>query len=377
MLLLSLWNQFDEREGNTLAGMIGSGVMIFGMRLKVTTFNFYLGLSMSTRGSSGFMINPHVARDLQMHEWYNENKKELQRLLEMKSYKNTDVLLPYPKDEDIISIATAVASWRTLKASWIKGKTSVPRQDRTTWFTTCANCKKSLEADLTWIVTCPSCHQESEVEPLSRMTIQIDDGTASLSATICTPDIEKIVPYTAVELKDADEHRIDLHDDIVAAVQKHTIVAFIRSYESTFRGQTEMKVSVVKAYTLDEQLSPPNPIMHQPEKQVAGTASNVVNPSTVSLPANQPAETTESESVVKPATDKGKELFSPTTKLVLEEISSKIGSKTVKRSLPFSNKDPDGETGAHILAIKKEVGDQDMKGSPTKKTKDSKSSKDP
>lgn len=54
---------------------------------------------MSTRGSSGFMINPPVARDLQMHEWYNENKKELQQLLEMKSYKKTDVLLPYPKDE--------------------------------------------------------------------------------------------------------------------------------------------------------------------------------------------------------------------------------------------------------------------------------------
>lgn len=39
LLLLSLWNQFDEREGNTLAGMIGSGVMIFGMRLKVATFD--------------------------------------------------------------------------------------------------------------------------------------------------------------------------------------------------------------------------------------------------------------------------------------------------------------------------------------------------
>jgi hypothetical protein len=32
----------------------------------------------------------------------------------MKSYKNSDILLPYPKYEDIISIATAVASLRTV-----------------------------------------------------------------------------------------------------------------------------------------------------------------------------------------------------------------------------------------------------------------------
>ena len=45
---------------------------------------------------------------------YNENKAELQDLLNMKSYKNSDILLPYPKDEDIISIAIAVASLRTV-----------------------------------------------------------------------------------------------------------------------------------------------------------------------------------------------------------------------------------------------------------------------
>ncbi|GJY06502.1 hypothetical protein Tco_0373556, partial [Tanacetum coccineum] len=187
-------------------------------------------------------------------------------------------------------------------------------------------------------------------------------GTATLSATICTPDVEKIVPYTAVELKEADEHSIDLHNAIVKSVQQHTIVAFIRSYEATFRGQTDMKVSVVKAYTLNEQLSPPKLIVHQPEKLGSGTTSNVANPSTTNLPANQASETTQAGSLVKPSADKGIELFSPTTKLVLEEISSTIGSKAVKRSLPFSNKELDGETVAHILAIKKEVGDQDMKG---------------
>ncbi|PWA52037.1 CTLH LisH motif, WD40/YVTN repeat-like-containing domain, Topless family [Artemisia annua] len=73
----------------------------------------YSGLSFYKRGF-GVMIDPLVTRDLQMQEWYNENKAELQELLNMKSYKNSDILLPYPKDEDIISIVVAVASLRTI-----------------------------------------------------------------------------------------------------------------------------------------------------------------------------------------------------------------------------------------------------------------------
>ena len=72
--------------------------MIFGMRLKVTTFNckwhayvhkhrnvsivislittkfynyngLYSGLSLNTRGGSGFMIDPTVTPNLQIQEW--------------------------------------------------------------------------------------------------------------------------------------------------------------------------------------------------------------------------------------------------------------------------------------------------------------------
>nr|GEU50571.1 proline transporter 2 [Tanacetum cinerariifolium] len=56
------------------------------------------------------------------------------------------------------------------------------------------------------IVSSPSCHQESEVESLSRMIIQIDDETTSLCAILCTHDIAKTVPYTKVELKQVDDH---------------------------------------------------------------------------------------------------------------------------------------------------------------------------
>ncbi|GJY64548.1 hypothetical protein Tco_0466008 [Tanacetum coccineum] len=60
-------------------------------------------------------------------------------------------------------------------------------------------------------------------------------------------------------------------------------------------------------------------------KKVFGTTLNVANPSTTSLLAKQASKTTESESIVKSATD-----------------GSTIGSNAVIRSQPFSNKDLDG-----------------------------------
>ncbi|PWA56841.1 hypothetical protein CTI12_AA412340 [Artemisia annua] len=342
LLLLTLWNQYDEKEGRTLAD-IGPGVMIFGMRLKVTTFN---SLSLTTRGgNSGFMINPPVSQELQMQEWYNGNREGLQQLLEQRTYRNSDILLPYPQDDDVISIASFVASWRTLKSSWIKGRTTFPRQDRSLWYTACANCQKSLEADLSWIVTCPSCHQESELEAISRLAIRIDDGTANLSATICSADAEKLIPFNATQLRDADEHGINLHDDIVTSVQRHMIVAFVRTYETTFHGQTELKVNVVKAYIVEEVLPAPKLIGHESEKETCESTLDVDNPCTIS--------------VKNVAGSFGKEKLGTSS----EGINVPNAFKAVKRSSPLSDTDFNGATAATIseprgtLSKKEDIGE--------------------
>lgn len=301
---------------------------------------------MTTRSTSGFMINPPVTQDLQLQEWYNNNKVELQQMLEMETYRKTELLLPFPIDDDLISIATAVASLNTKKTCWIKGKISLPRQERSMWYTACANCQKSLEADLTWIVTCPSCRQESEVQALSRLTIQLDDGTASIHAIICTPHVEELIPFTSLQLKEAEEFGTDLHDAMAMPIQKHTIVAFIRAFDSALGRQSQMKMSIVQAYKVEPELLP--------------------STDPISFPAPSDTSSTKAKD----------QLFTPTTKKVLEEISTSISSNTVKRSLPFAKaaikteKNPSINKPQDTLAIiKKDSGTQVQDGSPTKKTK--------
>lgn len=68
---------------------------------------------------------------------YNESKVELQQLLENKSYKNNDMLLPYPNDADVISVATFLASWRTVSGCNVA--------DVSIYFRLCAPTYKSVE----------------------------------------------------------------------------------------------------------------------------------------------------------------------------------------------------------------------------------------
>lgn len=57
LMLLTMWNDFQEDEGTVLANTISTVPMIFAMRVKVTTFN---NLSLTTIGLSAICINPPV-----------------------------------------------------------------------------------------------------------------------------------------------------------------------------------------------------------------------------------------------------------------------------------------------------------------------------
>ncbi|KAI3672407.1 hypothetical protein L6452_38495 [Arctium lappa] len=65
-IILTLWNHFADNEGKFLENLIDPPAMIFGLRLKVSSFN---GLSLTTRNGSGILINPPVSEDLQLNNW--------------------------------------------------------------------------------------------------------------------------------------------------------------------------------------------------------------------------------------------------------------------------------------------------------------------
>ncbi|CAI9286631.1 unnamed protein product [Lactuca saligna] len=254
-LVITLWNQFDEHEGNMLQSMQGPPLLFFGLRLKVTTFN---SISLTTKPNSGLLINPPVRDDLQLRTSYNNNRKEINDLLSVTNYRRNDFLLPYPAETNISSIVSATSHFDTMKTAWVKGTLSLPEQERNLSYTACANCFKSIEADTTWIVTCPSCHIESEIQQMSRLTVLIADESGVMKANLHTPELEKFIHFSPKDVQISEETSQSLCNSIATAIKSVYIVAFVRAYEVHFQGTTDIKVNIVKAYKVNDRAAVSN-----------------------------------------------------------------------------------------------------------------------
>ncbi|KAL7619166.1 hypothetical protein Lser_V15G01110 [Lactuca serriola] len=254
-LVITLWNQFDEHEGNMLQSMQGPPPLFFGLRLKVTTFN---SISLTTKPNSGLLINPPVRDDLQLRTWYNNNRKEINDLLSVTNYRRNDFLLPYPAETNISSIVSATSHFDTMKTAWVKGTLSLPEQERNLSYTACSNCFKSIEADTTWIVTCPSCHIESEIQQMSRLTVLIADESGVMKANLHTPELEKFIHFSPKDVQISEETSQTLCNSIATAIKSVYIVAFVRAYEVHFQGTTDIKVNIVKAYKVNDRAAVSN-----------------------------------------------------------------------------------------------------------------------
>ncbi|KAL3520298.1 hypothetical protein ACH5RR_018447 [Cinchona calisaya] len=116
----------------------------------------------------------------------------------MKTYMDSDKLLPPLVQEDIISIEKALIIFEKESAVWVRAKTNfVPNQQRL-WYTVCKNCHKAVNVDIDWDITCPSSKEDSKVEVRFRLGIMLDDGTSKLHAVIFSLDAEKLIPFTAL-----------------------------------------------------------------------------------------------------------------------------------------------------------------------------------
>ncbi|CAI9260919.1 unnamed protein product [Lactuca saligna] len=108
--------------------------------------------------------------------------------------------------------------------------------------------RKRGPLDVSWIIICPFCYTESEVQLISRATIQIDDATGALSTTISTPDLEKFIPFTPEELKDTEDNEKSIHDTIAASVDSVLLFAFMCSQKTCHQQEPSTTYNIVKTY---------------------------------------------------------------------------------------------------------------------------------
>ncbi|KAK6915297.1 Enolase, C-terminal TIM barrel domain [Dillenia turbinata] len=113
-------------------------------------------------------------------------------------------------------------------------------------------CFVNVDVDIDWVITCPACSEKSEVEVRCRILIALTDSTATLTTTISGQDAKKFIPYTAIELKQAEKDEIDLEKELADSINLNAMICFIRAYDMEYQSQKQRRFSIVKAYTPEE-----------------------------------------------------------------------------------------------------------------------------
>ncbi|XP_071911901.1 replication protein A 70 kDa DNA-binding subunit B-like isoform X2 [Coffea arabica] len=339
-MLLTLWNEFEANEGAQLANTIANNNIIIVMRVKVTTFNY---LSLTTRLASCLLVNPPTSQATVLRQWYDQNRQQIAQLIEEGSYKDSTKLLPPPKNNDIISIENAVSMLKNVKTAWIRGNTSFAAEQRSFWYAACSNCQKAVDANFEWIIRCPSCREESAVEARCRIEIIIDDGTSSIYAVVFGTDAEKLIPFTAVQLSEVDEHGVEVFSEIASAIDNREVLCFVRHFDSDYQRQKDDKYSIIKIYTAEElaeiNLAITRTVVSNPVEEPVPTAPTITEKPTSTI---EHVDLTARSTVTNQLATEG-QFFSPTTKMILDSIGRKSDNAdkpassniAAKRSLTF------------------------------------------
>ncbi|XP_071920182.1 uncharacterized protein [Coffea arabica] len=150
------------------------------------------------------------------------------------------------------------------KTAWITGTAQLSFGQTRFCYTACSNCLKTVEADTDWIIKCSSCKEEVEVELRCRIGITLTDSTASIQCLISGKQAERLIQFTAAELKDGEAHGITINQELSTIMKKHSLICFIKTYETTFQGLPQRRNAIIKAYTAAEVPNIPLPLQDSP-----------------------------------------------------------------------------------------------------------------
>ncbi|XP_050281363.1 replication protein A 70 kDa DNA-binding subunit B-like isoform X2 [Quercus robur] len=104
---LIMWDQFIPNESATISEVINCKPVIIATRLKVVSHN---GISLSTKPSCSFVINPNHSKATALEEWASRNEKLLEAIiaktLDPASSSSTSIMPPIENLTDIGAITT-------------------------------------------------------------------------------------------------------------------------------------------------------------------------------------------------------------------------------------------------------------------------------
>ncbi|XP_071925869.1 replication protein A 70 kDa DNA-binding subunit B isoform X3 [Coffea arabica] len=226
-VLLSLWDDFLNNEGQVLLNNMQSYPVIIGRRLKVTNYN---GVALSTWFDSALLVDPPIQEARQLKNWAMRNAKLIAEIIDAKSYIKYNPALCFKPDQKTTLICNVIPSQKT---AWVKAKLSFDHIFQKYWYMSCAKCCRATAADYGIEFTCNSCKEKGPAMPRCRFDVDLSDDSGVIPASIFGDLAENILTFTALEAMDHFNQNLELPLDFVhARLKTKTFLVHIKPVQT-------------------------------------------------------------------------------------------------------------------------------------------------
>ncbi|XP_071916183.1 replication protein A 70 kDa DNA-binding subunit B-like [Coffea arabica] len=205
IVLLSLWDDFVNNEGQVILNNMQSYPVIIGRRLKVNNYN---GVSLPTWFDSALLVDPPIQEARQLKNWAMRNTKSIAGIIDAKSYIKYNPVLSLKRDQKTTLICNVTPSQKT---AWVKAKLSFEHIFQKYWYMSCAKCYRATAADYGIEFTCNSCKEKSPAMPRScRFDVDLSDDSRVIPTSIFGDLAENILTFTGLEAMDHFNQNLEL-----------------------------------------------------------------------------------------------------------------------------------------------------------------------
>ncbi|KAH7547623.1 hypothetical protein FEM48_Zijuj01G0329500 [Ziziphus jujuba var. spinosa] len=228
-VMLTMWNQFVNNECTQILNIMNRKPIIIGCRLKVSSYN---GISLSTKSSSSFVIEPEIPQAAALSIWIGFETKSLSTL---------------PSIEDIITIKMIDNQLNTRRSFWINGHIKVTNLIQPFWYLSCEKCTKATGYEFEQRFNCLYCrHDQVKAMPRCLVIVDLINESSSLNATLFGNQAEKFLGCTAYELMNkSDGDSVKDIEKIATLSSSHKLLIQVKASKHEYRDITRWKYTIL------------------------------------------------------------------------------------------------------------------------------------
>ncbi|KAJ7946866.1 Replication protein A subunit [Quillaja saponaria] len=168
-VVLTMWDQFVNNEVSLIVDKIDSMPIILGTCLKVVS---YKGISLTTKASSFFALNPDIPEAVDLANWLIEHKEEVLNLLVT---NDPDLSLAsssmQPSPQTASPIAIISQPTEKLPRYWAKARVQITKLNQQFWYMACSSCHKNTVAEFNQPFQCLFCKKDVSAKPRKECAI--------------------------------------------------------------------------------------------------------------------------------------------------------------------------------------------------------------